>query len=563
MRRIVVIAAGPAGVACATRVKRRLPGDEINLVLPAGIGGDGGSSGPAARRLAALAPNLEALTAREVGVVESEGLMPDLALKEVTVASSRGKLTIRYTDLVLEVPATVRLPRALQRAGNVFAWPMPGFAADPGALDAALASAAASGGTVLVAGGGASALEAVLLAREAGASVRWLLTEAERDPALEQQLLGLALQWLGPDVVCQRLPGVSMEHLVPALEKDGEVLAGVTPPGGAFVPCACAVWTAPLMARHPVLREEGVVLDPLGRIVIADRDACPGLRLMGSGAETPGATLPVSGVEIPAAPGGRENAEISLWSAEDSLFGGEKGVREGALGIRRAAGAGLVLYRAGLSLAEASAGGRDVEYALVSAPADGSPGQDDGPGERGRCVLSLVCDKRSRTLLGVGVLTLDSCENAADGLFGLALAALAGGTPLDALARRARPGLPGGMLATAASILLNKLDTIVRGITPDELLASHEAGAEFFTIDLRSMPDWRQGHVPGAYSIPMPQLKKRLQDEVPRFTPLVLVSARGRDAYVAACRLTGLGATDVYVLDGGMDAWPYETEKGT
>ena len=66
--------------------------------------------------------------------------------------------------------------------------------------------------------------------------------------------------------------------------------------------------------------------------------------------------------------------------------------------------------------------------------------------------------------------------------------------------------------------------------------------------------------MPGAYNIPLAQLKKRLQDEVPRFTPLVLVCAAGDEAYAAAARLAGLGATDLYVLDGGMDVWPYSLD---
>jgi len=43
----------------------------------------------------------------------------------------------------------------------------------------------------------------------------------------------------------------------------------------------------------------------------------------------------------------------------------------------------------------------------------------------------------------------------------------------------------------------------------------------------------------------------------------VLVSADGKDAYAVACRLAGLGATSLYVLDGGMRLWPYDEEKGT
>ena len=109
-------------------------------------------------------------------------------------------------------------------------------------------------------------------------------------------------------------------------------------------------------------------------------------------------------------------------------------------------------------------------------------------------------------------------------------------------------------------MLSNKLAGRYFGITPDEFIASREAGAEFFTLDLRSTPDWRAGHVPDAYNIPHTQLRKRLQDEVPRFTPIVLVAATSDAAWSVACMLGGLGATDLYVLDGGMAFWPHALE---
>jgi hypothetical protein len=53
-----------------------------------------------------------------------------------------------------------------------------------------------------------------------------------------------------------------------------------------------------------------------------------------------------------------------------------------------------------------------------------------------------------------------------------------------------------------------------------------------------------------------------LQDEVPRFTPLVIVSHNSDIPYSIACYLYGLGAKSLYVLDGGMDLWPYDVVEG-
>lgn len=560
VRRILVIAAGPSGVACATRLKRRLGEDEINVILPASAAKKT-SDGPAGRRFQALLPNHEALASRELGVLEANDIMPDLQLKEITLGSSRGNITIRYTDLVLEVPATVRIPRPLQKAANVFPWPMPGFAADPAPCDAALEAAATGKGTVLVVGNGMAAFEALLLAREAQAPVHWLRTGEKDAPALEKQLVGTALKALGQDVLVTDLPETAPERLAFALSADGQTLESVRLPDGTVIAPACCFWTSPLMARHPILREQGVVLDEGGRITISEPEACPGLHLMGGGAVVSGARLPFSGVDMPSLPGGRQCADISGWNALHAVLGTAEANRAKGRGhaVQRAQGAGLTFCRAGLCLAEAQARGLEVEYAAISldCPGNDGSGQDKAPS----LALSLVCDKASRSLLGVQVLGLNAAPDLADGLFCLGLAALTDGTRLEALAERCRLGLAAELLGTAASVLLNKLETIIQGINPDEFLASRDAGAEFFTLDLRNMPDWRQGHVPGAYNIPLPQLKKRIQDEVPRFTPLVLVSASGKDAYVAACRMAGLGAKDLYVLDGGMRLWPYDEEQ--
>ena len=575
MRRIVVIAAGPAGISAATRIKRRLPEHEINVIIPASIAELQAppQTGPAWRRYAASLPNLEILASREVGVLEALDLMPDLEEHEITVTSARGRLPVRFTDLVMEVPATVRLPRLLQSADNVFGWPMPGFAAAPGPCDTALAACASSGKPVLVVGGGAPALDAVCLAREAGAVVHWLKTKEPETPAIEPQLRAIALSHLGDNVLFTDLPECPAEQLTFTLSgnEGSKQLTHITLPDGNVLAAGCCLWTTPLMGRHPVLREDGVTLDPFGRITLTE-EASGGLNLflMGSGSAVPGTILPGSGVELPAWTGGEETANYSAWLAVDSITGtlpgnrSQAGLRHGVWGVRTAAAQGLRFCRAGLDMAEAQNTGRDAEYAIFSLRPEHNEGDPShsAASEPQKIILVLVCDKQSRSLLGAQVLGLGGCPSTADALFGMALAALADGTRVDALARRFSPGLPGRMLNAAAAVLCNKLSTTIKGITPDEFLASRSAGAEFFTLDLRSFPDWKSGHVPDAYNIPLPQLKKRLQDEVPRFTPIVLVSSDGRDAYAVGCRLAGLGATDLYVLDGGMQLWAYALQKG-
>lgn len=565
MRRIVVVAAGMEGLRAAARIKRRLCEHEINVIVPSALEKAPVPEGPVGERHAARLPNLELLASREVGVLNAHDIMPDLDEKVLSVSSSRGTITIRYSDLVLEVPATARTPRALQGCSNVFAWPITDFTADPRPCDQALAKAADADKPALVIGDGADALDAAIMACQAGVRVIWLRTGQQGCPALDPHLAALAIKrlWIESPAPAD----LQIGSLCFDVSADGARLEAVRF-GTQSVPVgegACCFWAATHMARHPILREPGIYLSSAGSIVADPADAGRySLSLMGSGAHVPGAVLRASGAVMPSFPGGQENAKLSGWMALDTVTGKKADAPAyAAFGIRRAGAPGTRLIRGGLTAAEAAIQGIATEQAVVSRHSDGDTGTGAQGGESALTALCLVCDKKSRTVIGAQVLGLGVPDTAVEGAFGMALAALAEETPVAVLARRAGVGELAALVAEGAAVLCNKLDTIAQGISPDEFLASRNAGAEFFTLDLRSMPDWRAGHVPDAYNIPLPQLKKRIQDEVPRFTPLVLVSTDGRDAYAVACRLAGLGATSLFVLDGGMRMWPYDEEQGS
>ena len=559
MRRIVVIAAGMPGITCAARIKHSLPECELNLVAPVSLTNPPSSNGPAGRRYAEALPEPEFLHSRDIAVLEAQTITPDLARREIVLGSSRGNLAIRYTDLVIEVPATVRVPRSLQKAENVYCWPAPGFAANPEALDAALLSAKETGQPVVVTGNGPAALEAVLIVREAGLRATWLRTGEKDTPDIEPHLLALILKQLGPDVLCVHLPDLESGQLACRLNSAGNRLESIAWPGGELPDISCCLWTSPLMARHPLLREDGVFLDAFGRIETPEESTAGlDLHLIGSGAALPSALLAGGSLQAPVYPGGEEAAGLSVDLAMARLLDPERICRipfQGALGAQAVSTSDTYLCQAGFALTQAQGLGLEADLAVVSVSLE------NNLPEPSRLVLALIGDKKSRTLLGLQVLGFGARAAAAKGVFGLGLAALADGVALETLMQREWSGLPARLLGKAARILADKFDTVAQGISPDEFLASRDAGAEFFTLDLRSCSEWMEGHLPDACNIPLIHLKKRLQDEVPRFTPLVLVCATGDEARAAAARLAALGATDLYVLDGGMDLWPYSVEK--
>ncbi len=563
MHRIIVITASLAGLDYVTRMKRRRPDSEVNLIIPAALkefqahylaNKDTAAQGPAAKRLAAALPDMDALRARDVGVLEALNITPDLKEREVNLRSSQGSISIRYSELVIEISATVRIPRALQAARNIFGWPLPGFAAHPHDCDKALAQAAAEQRPVIIIGNGPSALDAVFLAREAGAQAHWLYTGEQDSPPINPHMLQLIRKRLGPDLRFTPLPNTLPERLTCKLNSEGSLLEHIVLPDGTALQSPCCLWTSPLMAKHPLLREEGILLDNHGCMRLEDPSSSQGLHIMGSGVNVPTGRLPVSGLKAPFYAGGDEHAWISAILTGAATGNISPDTDLGSMAIRTASTPGLHFYRAGYGIADAQNRDLDLESAITALP-----DPDDASG-KGLLILELVCERQSHSLIGVQVLGVDISKTAAEGLFGVALAALSADADLTTLSARPRIGLPGRLLGMGASILLNKLQTLIKGISPDELLASQDAGSNFFMLDLRPAADWKAGHLPGAHNIPMPQLKKRLQAEVPHFVPLVLLSTSGSDAFVAACKLAALGATDLYVLDGGMNLWPYELE---
>lgn len=603
MRRIVVIGSGVGAGKLAARVKRLLPGCEVNMIMPE-AGGE--ASGPFSACAAGRRASRVLLAAREVGVLDAAELSVDLDGQTVITGSSRGRLSVRYDQLAMEIDAAPRIPRALRGAPNVFAWP----GGDAPALDALLAERVAAGACrAVVVGQGAEALEALRLVRAAGAAPVWVRTRgAGSDPANSVDAdmwrhAARAARRNGVEVV--NWTGVALERMG-ALPGEGggfAALVAVGPDGSDLrVEGDLFIWTSPMVVQNPALALDGISLDDTGRI---DVDGClrtgaPGVYVFGTGvsaqrmapdgdveqaapapAEVPGmiraladhlASIDASGGAVPPASGvaacpacdlaaelaGSDDADLADLANDIDTCP----CRLPALGVVHGEGPGVSVAAVGLGSAACARAEVEAEFAVYATPAgESGQGDDEAGAWRGLPAghaVKLLAAKSGGLLLGAQVVGRDT-ELCAAVVSAASLALRAGMRAAD-LAQADLPGAAGELLRRAAAILSNKLAGRYFGITPDEFIASREAGAEFFTLDLRSTPDWRAGHVPDAYNIPHTQLRKRLQDEVPRFTPIVLVAATSDAAWSVACMLGGLGATDLYVLDGGMAFWPHALE---
>ena len=87
------------------------------------------------------------------------------------------------------------------------------------------------------------------------------------------------------------------------------------------------------------------------------------------------------------------------------------------------------------------------------------------------------------------------------------------------------------------------------------LIATHQL---FDLIDVRTKEEFDKAHIPGARSIPLPELRasKVLRDrKLPATEPLYVICRSRALAGLASGILEGAGCPNAVVVDGGMETW--------
>jgi rhodanese-related sulfurtransferase len=227
----------------------------------------------------------------------------------------------------------------------------------------------------------------------------------------------------------------------------------------------------------------------------------------------------------------------------------------GVLGTQIVRAFDYTVGKVGLTTKEA----RECGYDVVTATVPSSDIASYYPGYRS-IIMKMIADRATGRILGVQVVG----EGAADKPLDACVTAITLGATVEQVKNLdlgyAPPFAPAmSVVNVAADVLDNKIKGRVTGIDPCDLQDRCAVGDTPFLLDVRTEPEVIVGAIPGVTNVPLDELRSRL-GELDRDAETVLVCKVGKRAYLASGMLEAAGFGNVAILDGGMSAWPFETE---
>ncbi len=212
--------------------------------------------------------------------------------------------------------------------------------------------------------------------------------------------------------------------------------------------------------------------------------------------------------------------------------------------------------RTGLTEREAREAGYDPVTVMAAAPE-----REHFMPDTRMLLLKLVADRGTRRLLG-----LQTLGSGGDKRIDVAATAITAKMTVDDVAHLdlcyAPPYSPAmDNLITAADIARNKLEGRLRSITPQALHEQLKQKEELLLLDVSTTQEHEALRLPGSLSIPLSNLRARLQ-ELPRDLDIVVFCRLSIRGYEALLILQAAGFDRVWVLDGGTAMWPYDIVAG-
>jgi metal-sulfur cluster biosynthetic enzyme/rhodanese-related sulfurtransferase len=100
-----------------------------------------------------------------------------------------------------------------------------------------------------------------------------------------------------------------------------------------------------------------------------------------------------------------------------------------------------------------------------------------------------------------------------------------------------------------------------RDVLPAPALVLWEQNPNLFVLDVRTEPEWTNGHIPRAHLVPLDELEDRLRELPAKDTPILVHCAAGGRSLQACQILADKGWTRLLNLAGGMHAWAGPREQ--
>lgn len=97
----------------------------------------------------------------------------------------------------------------------------------------------------------------------------------------------------------------------------------------------------------------------------------------------------------------------------------------------------------------------------------------------------------------------------------------------------------------------------LKDLSPTELMEELHQNPGTVILDVRTLMEYKTGHIAGAKSYPLGK-ESTIAKDYPRDTPLVLICKSGHRSQAAANTLMKLGFRQLSHLQGGMDRWKRE-----
>ena len=322
------------------------------------------------------------------------------------------------------------------------------------------------------------------------------------------------------------------------------------------IPAQMVIVAVGVRPNVELARDAGLAIGPSGCIAVNEymQTSDPCIYTGGDCAEN---THRVSGAKIFAPMGSTANKHGRVIA--DNICG-DMVKYPGVLGTGLCRMPGMEAGSTGLNERTAAAAGIDFESVVV-------PGNDRlayMPGA-GRIVMKLFADRATHKVIGAQAIG-QSVDKRIDTL----VAAISMGATLEDLSEfdiGYAPPFNGPIdnIATAANVLLNKIEGRLRSINPKDFKELRK-DKTYTLVDVRTPGEFKARRIAGCANIvnlPLDKVRAHSGEALPdKDAKLVCSCQIDLRGYEAETMLRAQGYKNVQSLEGSMSGWPYETEKG-